>query len=124
MREGGREIQGKDGIAAFSGAVLDYIFPLFLVVVLLRLGPRIPRGEIERLRIGGPGEGVNLFLSLGYCEGLSSAGGNQVDLADAFVFLIAVRIVALLRGCLALGQKCDPASVRRPLGIGIVAGLS
>ena len=63
-RDGGGYIEREDRVAALGGAILHDILPFFLVVVLLRLAPGLARREVDRLRIGGPGEGVDVFFSL------------------------------------------------------------
>ncbi len=57
-------VEGKDCVAAFGCAVLHDIFPLFLVVVFLGLGPRVAGGEVDSLRVGGPGKGMHFLLPL------------------------------------------------------------
>ena len=123
--EGGRQIEGEDRVAAFGGAILHDIFPLFLVVVFLRLAPGLARGEVDGLRIGRPGERVDVFFSLRHGEGFAAVGRDQIDLAGGFVFRVGIRIgvAAFLGGGLALGEEGDPAAVGRPLRFGVVAGL-
>jgi hypothetical protein len=96
------------------------------------VSPGVARGEVERARIGGPGKGVDFLLTLGKRDGLAAGGRDQVDLADlsfiVFVFFIFGGFVVVGVGVFfcrefALGEKCDPAAVRRPFGIAIVAGL-
>ena len=48
------DIEGEDRVAAFGGAVLDDVFLLLLVVVFLRVCPRLAGREINRLGIWGP----------------------------------------------------------------------
>ena len=60
-----------DSVTSLGLTKLDDIFPIFLVCLLLFLGPGAG-GEINLAGIGGPGEGVNLFLSLGDRERLAA----------------------------------------------------
>ncbi len=72
--EGGRKIKSEDGVAALRGTILHNIFPLFLVIVFLRLAPRVARGEVNGLRIRRPGEGVDFFFSLRHGERFATVG--------------------------------------------------
>ena len=42
---GGSHVKRENGVTALGPPVLDDIFPFFLVLIFLRLGPRIARGE-------------------------------------------------------------------------------
>jgi hypothetical protein len=70
----GGDVEREDGVAAFGGSILDYIFPVFLVVIFLRLGPGLAGGEVNGLRIGGPGKRVNFFFALGHGERFAAVG--------------------------------------------------
>src|SRR5579871_3760078 len=120
-----RDIEREDGVATLGGAVLHNILPLLLVIIFLLLGPGLAGGVINRLRIGRPGEGVNVFFSLRDLNGFAAVGRNQVELAGGFIFRvgIGVGIVPLPSGLLALREKRDPFAVGRPLRIGVVTGL-
>ena len=74
LSQGSREVEGEDRVTAFGGAVLHDIFPCFLVVVFLRLRPRMARGEVDRLRICRPGESVDVFFSLRHGESFAAVG--------------------------------------------------
>ena len=79
--ERGGKIEREDGIAALGGAILHDVFPVFLVVVFLRLAPGLAGGEVDRLRSLGPGKCVDILVSLGHGEGFAAVGGDEVDLA-------------------------------------------
>ena len=72
--ERGGYVEGEHGVAAFGGAVLDYVLPLLLVFVFLSFGPGVARGEIDGVRVGGPGEAVHLFFALSKREGFAAGG--------------------------------------------------
>ncbi len=65
LGESGRNVEGEESVAAFGGAILHDVFPLLSVVVFLGFGPRVARGEVDGVRVGGPGEGVDFFFTLG-----------------------------------------------------------
>ena len=92
MGESGGHVESEDCVAAFGGAILHDVFPLFLVIVFLGLGPRVAGGEVEGVRIGGPGKRVDFFLTLSQRNGFAAGGGNQVDLAD-FSFVVFVFVL-------------------------------
>ena len=85
--ERGGKIEREDGIAALGGAILHDIFPVFLVIVFLRLAPGLAGGEVDRVRILGPGKCVDILVSLSHGEGFAAVGGDEVDLAAGFVSL-------------------------------------
>ena len=108
-------VQAEDHVSTFRRTILHNVFPVFFVGVLLLLGPGLARGEVERVRIGRPGESVHFFLALGYGESFASVGRDQVDLRDLFIFRISFRVngIAFLSGGnFAFGEKSDPAAIR------------
>ena len=125
MSQGGGEVKREDCVAALGGAILHNVFPLFLVVVLLRLRPGMARGEVDSLRICRPGEGVDVFFSLRHGESFAAVGRDKIQLAWGFVFRIRVGIgvSGLVRCGLALGEEGDPTTIGRPFGIGVVSRL-
>src|SRR5579864_2121481 len=109
-----------------SRTIFDHVLPEFLVVVLLRLSPRVAGSKIEELGIGRPRERMHLLLAASDREGLAALRRDQINLADAFIFVLfvfSVRAVILLGSCLAVGEKRDPVPIRRPLRAGVVSGL-
>ncbi len=84
--ESGGQVERENGIAALGGAILHNIFPIFLVIVFLRLAPGLAGGEVDGLRIHGPRKGVDLFFALGHGKGLAAVGRNEVELAGGLVF--------------------------------------
>ena len=126
--EGGGDVEGEESVAALGGAVLHDILPLLFVGVFLGLGPRVARGEVEGVRVGGPGVGVDFFFAGGERNGLAAGGRDQIDLGGlsfiVFGFFLGVVVVGIFfGGGLALGEEGDPAAVGRPFGFGVVAGL-
>ena len=131
--ESGRQVEREDGVAALGGAILHNIFPRFLVIVFLRLGPGLASGEVDRLRIGRPGEGVDIFFSLSHRESFAAVGRDEVNLGGGFVFRVRTGVGVRIRirsgvttficGRLAFGEEGDPAAVGRPLGFGVVSRL-
>ena len=125
--ESSGNVEGEDGVAALGGAILHDIFPLFLVIVFLGLGPRVARGEIDRAGIGGPGERMDFFLTLSQRDGFAAGGRDDVELAyffvAVFVIVVGIGIRIFSGGGFALGEEGDPAAVGRPLGLGVVTGL-
>ena len=120
--DGGGHVEGEDRVTAFGGAVLQNVFPFFLVSIFLIFGPRLARGVVDGLRIGGPGEGVDVFFSFGDGEGFAAAGRDEIDMAD-FVFGVGIGVVALPCWVLAFREEGDPLAVGGPLGVGVVSGL-
>src|SRR5205807_3993832 len=125
---------GEESVAAFGGAILHDVFPLLSVVVFLGFGPGVAGGEVESVRIGGPGESVDFFLTLGYRNGFAAGWRDQVDLGGfsfvvfVFVFFLVFSFfvggIGIFSGSgLALGEERDPVSIGRPFGLGVVAGL-
>ncbi len=123
-RDGCRHVEREDRVAAFGGAVLHDVFPLLLVFILLLFAPGLARGEVDGLRIRGPGEGVDVFFSFRDRESFAAVRRDEIDLAD-FVFRVGVGIgvVALLGCVLPFREEGDPLAVGRPLGVGVVSGL-
>ena len=67
---------------------------------------------------------MDVFFSLRDGKRFAAVGRDEIELAGGVVFRVGVGIVAaFIGGSLALGEEGDPASVRRPLGFGVVAGL-
>src|SRR6185503_18154305 len=85
--------------------------------------PGIAGGKIKCLRIGGPGEAVYFLRSAGHRKSLTTARINQVNLVDAFVFFPGVLIVRVFSVGFAIREERDPAAVRRPFRIGVMARL-
>src|SRR6202008_1675281 len=81
------------------------------------LVPGSAGGEIDRLRIRGPGEGVNFFLAERNGKRLAAVGRNEIDLGSGLVrggFAVVV-VTPILSACKsALRKKGDPAAVRGP----------
>src|SRR5258707_3893554 len=91
--EGSGYVKGEEGVAGFGGAILHDVFPLFPVVVFLGFSPRVARGEVESARVGGPGEGMHFFLALGYGNGFTAGGRNQVDLGGFSLVVFGILFV-------------------------------
>src|SRR5579863_4240834 len=60
----GSDVEREDRVTALAGTVLHDIFPFTLVLIFLLFRPRLAGGEVDGLRIGRPGEGVDVFFSL------------------------------------------------------------
>ena len=111
---------------------MDYIFPGFLVCVFLFAGPRLAGGEVDGLRIGRPGIGVDVFVSLGDGEGFAAGGGDEIYLGGfgvcvfgfvgfAFSFKFLCTPLPLGTGCgtrayLSAALMALPSSVQRWTG--------
>src|SRR5439155_15740944 len=87
--------------------------------IFLRLGPWRAGSEVERARIRGPGEGVNLLLSPCNRESFAAVGRDQIQLGG---IVLLRRIFFLAVGRFTFRQKCDPSPVGRPLRIAVMAG--
>jgi hypothetical protein len=127
-------IEGEQRVAALGRAILTDVFPFLAIIVFLRFGPGVASGEVERVGIRRPGEGMDFFFALRDGEGFAAVGRDQIDLADFVVFVFSlgfiigalafVRVVRVFfGGGFAVGEKRDPAAVRGPLWLGVVAGL-
>ena len=114
--DGMRQIEAIDRVTALGRAILQRVFPDFLVVVLLLFVPWRAGGEVESLRIGGPGDSVHFFFALGHRERFPTIGRDEVKLRNALgiLFLAVLAFAPLACGRAALGEKCDPAAVGRP----------
>ncbi len=125
VRDGCVEIEAVDYVAALVGAVADDVLPIFLVVVTLLFGPWLARCEVDGLRIGRPGEGMDLFVAGGDGKGFSAIGGDEVDLRGVFFVVVFVVIAGgrFAWGEFAFGEEGDPARVGRPLGSAVVLRL-
>src|SRR5437868_10411065 len=84
-----RQIEAIDRVTALGRAILQRVFPDFLVVVLLLFVPWRAGGEVESLPIGGPGESVHFFFALGHRKRFPTIGRDEVELRDTLgiVFL-------------------------------------
>src|SRR5208283_1540189 len=67
-----RQSNPKNRVAAFIAAITDHVLPLFLVIVGLQSGPRLTGRENNRLRVAGPGEGMDLVFSRGNGKSLAT----------------------------------------------------
>ena len=83
----------EDHVSALGGTILIHVLPFFLVRIFLGFGPRYARSEIERARIGRPGEGVDLLFSLGHRECLSAVARDQVELRGFVVFVLILVVI-------------------------------
>src|SRR5438045_336844 len=96
IRKSRRKLQRKNTVAAFRSPILDYVLPLFAVLVFLLLRPWISSGEVNGLGIRRPGEGVNFLCAQGNRKCLAARRRNQINLIRAFfVGFVVVRIFNL-----------------------------
>src|ERR1035438_10776070 len=90
------------------------LFPyttLFRSSLLLLLVPRRARGEVDLPRIGRPRKRVYLLLGVRHRERLAPAQSDRPDLVRPLARLAA----------LPIGQKRDPAPIRRPLRTAVMS---
>ena len=126
-RQGVRQVEREESVAALGGAILHHIFPLFFVVIFLLLAPGLAGRKVNGLRIRRPRKRVDLFFALGDSKGFAAAGRDQIDLRG-LAFRIRIRVgvrIGVIAACgqFAFGEKRDPLAVGRPLRLGVVAGL-
>ena len=57
------ESDAENHVAALVAAVTDHVFPIFLVIVVLLLGPGLAGREIDCLRVARPGKGVDFVFA-------------------------------------------------------------
>jgi hypothetical protein len=72
--------KAENCVAAFIAAIADDVFPVFLVIVGLFLGPGLTGGKIDGLGLAGPGEGVDLVFTRGDGKGLAAVGRDEKEL--------------------------------------------
>src|SRR5258708_7862706 len=58
-RQGFIERDAENHVAALVAAIKDHILPIFLVIVILLLAPRLAASEINSLRVFRPGKGMD-----------------------------------------------------------------
>src|SRR5438105_1487906 len=109
-------------VSAFDSTVLADVLPIFLVSLLLGFSPRRAGGKVEDARVGGPGECMNLFITLRNRKRFPAGERDQIKLTDLLVSGGLFTGLSSLTG-VAFGEESDPAAIWRPLRLGIVAGL-
>ena len=116
MGESSGNVEGEDGVAAFGGAILHDILPLFLVIVFLGLGPRVARGEIDCAGIGGPRERMDFFLTLSQRDGLAAGGRDDIELAYFFVAVFVVIVASESESFSEEALRSERNAIQRPSG--------
>src|SRR5580698_2683995 len=100
-------IETEDLVSALCFPILVHIFPIFLVRILLRFGPRRARGEIKCVRVRRPAERMHFLFALCDRKRLTAIGRNQIELRGSTVLGIAAGIVILRGGYFSFGKKRD-----------------
>jgi hypothetical protein len=116
------EADAKDHVPAFIAAEADHVLPLFLMGVVLILGPGLASGKVDGLGIRGPGEGVHVVIARRDGKCLSAVWRNQKQLGD-FLALVVARVPVFSTSNPAFGEKRNPLPVGRPSRRTVVPGL-
>src|SRR4029077_14852841 len=93
-RDGVSNLKAEDRVSTFGITVLRDVFPVFLVSIFLRFGPRRTSDEIKRAGIRGPGKGVDFLFSFRDRKSFATIRRDQIELGGIIllggVFFLAI----------------------------------